>query len=144
MPVNARKDPYRNYKFIVEIDGIAQAGFLECSGLESETEIIDYREGTDSNTIRQLPGLTVCKNIVLKRGLTDSRELSNWRKGVVSGDLERKDGSIILLDDKRHEVARWRFTAGWPSKWTGPELNALGSDVAIEELEICHEGLEWD
>jgi phage tail-like protein len=144
VPTNTRKDPYRNFNFVVEIDGMAQAGFMECSGLESETEIIEYREGIDSNTIRQLPGLTVYKNIVLRRGITDSKELSNWRKGVVKGEIERKNGAIVLLDDKRQEVARWRFVEGWPNKWSGPELNAMGGDVAVEELEICHEGLEQD
>jgi len=142
VPTGGRQDPYRSYNFVVEIDGVAQAGFMECTGLEAETEIIDYREGNEPNTIRQLPGLTVYANIILRRGLTDSKELYDWRKSVISGDIVRKGGSIILLDDKRKEVARWSFVEGWPSRWSGPELNAIESEVAIEELEICHEGFE--
>lgn len=142
MPNTGRQDPYRGYNFLVEIDGIAQAGFMECSGLESETDIIDYREGNEPNTVRQLPGLTVYTNILLRRGMTDSKELYNWRKGVIDGDVVRKRGSIILLDDKRKEVVRWSFVEGWPNRWAGPELDALESEVAIEELEICHEGFE--
>ena len=142
MTTGGRKDPYKSYNFVVEIDGVTQAGFMECSGLESETEIIDYREGNEANTVRQLPGLTIYENIVLRRGITDSKELHDWRKRVISGDIERKRGSIVLLDDKRKEVARWSFVEGWPSRWSGPELNAVISEVAIEELEICHEGFE--
>ncbi len=142
MPSTGRQDPYRGYNFLIEIDGITQAGFMECSGLESETDIIDYREGNDPNTVRQLPGLTVYTNIVLSRGMTDSKELYDWRKSVIDGDVARKRVSIILLDDKHKEVARWSFSEGWPSRWAGPELDALASEVAIEELEICHEGFE--
>ncbi len=142
MPTGARKDPYRKYNFLVEIDGITQAGFMECSGLESETEVIEYREGNEPNTVRLLPGLTFYTNILLRDGVSESKELYNWRKTVIDGVTVRKNGSIILLNDKREEVARWNFREGWPSRMSGPDLHAIDSDIAIEELEICHEGFE--
>ncbi len=143
MPTAQRKDPYSKYNFVIEIDGMAQGGFMECTGLESRTEIIRYREGSDQlNTPRQLPGLHIYGNIILKRGLTDSKDLSIWRKTVTDGQILRKNGSIILQDSKHQEVARWNFREGWPCRISGPQFNALGNDVAIEEIEICHEGIE--
>ena len=135
-------DVYANCKFLVEIDGISAAGFAEVSGLETETDVIEYREGGDAGTARKLPGLTKYANIVLKRGITSSKELHDWRKEVIDGQIVRRSGSIVLLDERRQEVARWNFHESWPCRLSGPELKAKGNDVAIEELEICHEGLE--
>ena len=112
------------------------------TGLESETEVIEYREGAEPATVRKLVGLTHYADIVLSRGVTDSRELDEWRKSVIDGDVERRNGSIVLLNDRREEVARWNFRQGWPCRWVGPDLDAIESEVAIETLEICHEGLE--
>ena len=90
----------------------------------------------------KLPGLTKYSNIVLRRGVTDDRELYDWHRRIVQGDIERKNGSVVLLDRRGQEVARWNFFRAWPSKWDGPDLNAEGSDVAIETLELAHEGVE--
>jgi phage tail-like protein len=141
-PTENRKDPYKKFNFLVQIEGIAEAGFMECTGLETETEVIEYREGGDANVVRLLPGLTIQTPLVLSRGVTDSKSLYNWRKSVVDGLPSRKDGSVILLDDKRKEIARWKFVQGWPSRMSGPDLDAMDSDVAIEEIEISHEGIE--
>lgn len=139
-----RSDPYAAFNFLVEIDGVAAAGFSECSGLTTETEVIEYREGTDKrNSVRKLPGLTRFSPVVLKRGLTADKSLWAWRQSVVDGTLRRANGAIILLDEARNEVARWIFRDGWPSKWEGPHFRAKGNEVAIEMLEITHEGLEW-
>lgn len=137
-----RPDPLSAFNVRVEINGITVAGFTECSGLASETEVVEYREGGDFRT-RKLPGLTKFPNIVLKRGLTLDRSLWEWRQTVVNGTVDRRSGSVILLDAARNEVARWNFFEAWPSKWEGPALNAQSSAVAIETLEIAHEGLEW-
>jgi phage tail-like protein len=136
-----RSDPYKAFNFRVEIDGIAVADFSEASGLESETAVIEYRSGAD-HVVRKLPGLTKFGNIVLKRGVTQDAELWNWRKSVVDGQVERRNGSIVLLDDARTEVVRWNFRNGWICKWEGPAMNAKSNDVAIETIEIAHEGLE--
>jgi phage tail-like protein len=137
-----RDDPYKAFNFLVEIDGIARAAFSEVSGLESETAVIEYRVGGELHTVRKLPGLTKYGNIVLRRGVTQDAELWNWRKRVVDGNLDRRNGSITLLDDARNEVVRWNFRNGWISKWEGPALNAKANEVAIETIEIAHEGLE--
>jgi phage tail-like protein len=142
MPTGDRIDPYRAYNFLVEVDGITRAGFRECSGLDSDQAPIEYREGTDSLTVRKLPGLVKYSNISLKWGMTDDAELWEWRKKAMDGQVERKNGSIVLLDDTSTEVMRWNFREGWPTKWTGPSFNATGAEVAIETLEIVHEGVE--
>ncbi len=141
MPTGDRKDPYRSYNFIVEIDGITRAGFRECSGLDSTTDPISSREGNEGLTTRQLPGLVKFSHITLKWGISDDKELWEWRQQAASGNVQRKNGSIVLLDDTATEKARWNFREGWPTKWTGPSFNATGTEVAIETLEIVHEGL---
>jgi phage tail-like protein len=137
-----RVDPYRNFNFKVEIDGITQAGFAECTGFGSSNDPIEYREGTDRTTVRKLPGLTKFNNITLKWGLADSRELFDWYTDITKGKIERKNGSIVLTDLDGIEKARWNFFQGWPTKWDGPDFNAEGTDAAIETLEIANEGIE--
>ena len=143
MPASQRNDPYKSFNFIVEIDGIARAAFSEVSGLESETAVIEYRSGQDFVT-RKLPGLTRYANIVLRHGVTKDHELWDWRKNIVEGNPDRRNGSIKLLDDQLNEVLRWNFRDGWICKWVGPTLNAKSNEVAIETIEIAHEGLELD
>lgn len=134
-----RVDPYRGFNFLVEIDGITQAGFQECSGLDSDTAVVEYREGADPSHTRKLSGLNSFSAITLKRGVTDSDELWRWRLTAVEGRTERRNGSIVLLDERGTEKLRWNFTNAWPSKWSGPAFNATGNSVAVETLEITHE-----
>jgi len=134
-----RVDPYRGFNFLVEIDGITQAGFQEASGLDSQTAIVEYREGADPNHSRKLTGLNTFSAITLKRGVTDSDELWQWRLTAVDGKVERKNGSIVLLDEKGTEKIRWNFSNAWPTKWTGPAFNSTGNSIAVESLEITHE-----
>ena len=142
MATGQRVDPYRGFNFLVEIDGITQAGFSDCSGFGASTDPIEYREGGETKTVRKLPGLTKYTNITLKWGLTDSKELYNWYRDVVNGKIERKSGSIILLDLEGNEKVRWNFFEAWPTKWDGPDFTAKGNDVAIETLELVHERVE--
>ncbi len=142
MPDGTRNDPYGQFNFLIEIDGVVQGGFSEASGLTTDTDVIEYREGNENHvTARKLPGLMKYNNIVLKRGWTQDRSLWEWRKKVIDGETERANGSIVLLDEGRNEALRWDFREGWPNKWEGPALNGKTSEVAIETLEICHEGL---
>jgi phage tail-like protein len=141
MATGDRKDPFRAYNFLVEIDGIARAGFKECTGLDSTQDPIEYREGTDPLHARKLPGMVRYSNITLKRGITDDAELWAWRKSAMEGKVERRNGSIVLLDDTGAEKLRWNFVHGWPNKWSGPTFNASGNEIAIETLEIAHEGV---
>jgi phage tail-like protein len=141
MPTGDRRDPYSAFNFLVEVEGVTVAGFTECSGLVNETEIIDYRNGNEDITRRRLPGLVKYNNIVLKRGFTNSTELWDWRKKVVDGKTQRQSGSVVLLDEARKPALRWNFREGWPAKLEGPTLNAKNNEVAIETMEIVHEGL---
>lgn len=142
MATGDRKDPFRSFNFSVELDGITRASFRECSGLDASQDPIEYREGTEGPTARKLPGLNKYSNITLKWGMTDDTELWAWRKKAMTGKVERKNGSIVLLDESGEEKLRWNFREAWPTKWTGPSFNATGNEVAIETLEIAHEGLE--
>jgi phage tail-like protein len=141
MATGARKDPYRSYNFLIEIDGITRAGFRECSGLDSAQDPIEYREGTDALTMRKMPGLVKYSNLVLKWGISDDTDLYAWFQKAIKGGVERKNGSIVLLDDAGAEKVRWNFREAWPAKWTGPSFNATAHEVAIETLEIAHEGI---
>jgi phage tail-like protein len=143
MAPSARRDPLAGSNFRVDLDGIPVASFAECHGLTSETDVIAYREGADRQ-IRLIPGLTRYAPITLKRGLVIDRALWEWRKRIVDGQLDRRNGRVVLLAADGAEVARWTFHNGWPSKWTGPALNARSNDIAIETLEIVHEGLDWE
>jgi phage tail-like protein len=140
-PLGQRVDPYGNFNFLVEIDGITRASFQEASGLDSSIDVIEHREGGDPATPRKLPGMAKYANIVLKRGVTDDTELWAWHADAVNGTVTRKNGSIVLLDNAGTEKVRWNFFKAWPAKWTGPNLTAEGNDVAIETLELAHEGL---
>jgi len=143
MPTGDRKDPFRGYNFKLEIDGISRNGFRECSGLDATSDPIDYREGNEKvYTNRKLPGQTKYSNIVLKWGITDDHSLWDWRKKVIDGKTERKHGSIVLMDEAGEEKIRWNFNFGWPTKWSGPSFNATANEVAVETLEIVHEGVQ--
>jgi len=142
MATGDRVDPYAQFNFLVEIDGVARAGFTEVGGLSTEQDVIEYREGSNAPTVSKLPGLSKFMNIALKRGFTQDFDLWNWRKTTLDGATERRAGSIVLLDEGRNPVLRWNFREGWICKWEGPALNATTNEAAIESLEICHEGLE--
>ena|ERR1700674_5819383 len=143
MATGERKDPFRGYNFKLEIDGISRNGFRECSGLDATTAPVDYREGTEKgNIVRKLTGLNSHSNITLKWGTTDDHSLWDWRDKVIQGKTERKNGSVILMDESGEEKKRWNFVEGWPTKWTGPSFNAAGNEVAIETLEIVTEGVK--
>ena len=142
MATAQRVDPYRNFRFLVEIDGIVQAGFSDCSGFGSNLEVVEYREGGDTATVRKLPGKVSYPDITLKWGVTDSRELYDWHRTAVNGEIQRKNGSIILQDDRGQEKIRWNFFNAWPSKYAGPECNAKGNDVAIDTLTVSCEKVE--
>jgi len=149
MPPVFREDPYGGYNFEVIVNDISPNGaavrgsFMEASGLEAEQPPIEYRNGTDL-AIRKLPGFPKFTNITLKRGIIGDLAFWNWILAGMKGQVQRKNGSIVLLDENRQEVTRWNFKRGWPCKWTGPGLNAKNNEVAMETLEICHEGLSTD
>jgi phage tail-like protein len=143
MSATPRKDPLRNSRFLLEIDGITQAGFSEVTIPDSSNDPIEYREGNEATTVRKIPGLSKYSNIVLKYGITDSMELWNWYKTIVDGKINtnRKNISIYILDELGNEDMRWTFVNCWPMKYTPPPLNAKGNEIAIETVEIAQEGM---
>jgi phage tail-like protein len=136
----ARQDPYRQFRF--RIDGIDQAGFSECTFADTTTDPVEYREGDEPPIFRKLSGLTKFGNITLKWGITDSMKLYEWRKNVIEhgAEGERKDVSIVLIDEAGNDKSRWDIVRAWPSKYDPPDFSGKGNEVAIETLEIVHEG----
>jgi phage tail-like protein len=149
MPV-IREDPYGGYNFLITVTGVSDDGtavkgsFSEISGLETELSPIEYRNGSEDITVRKIAGLKKFTNITGKRGITADLDFWNWILAGLSGKVKRADGSVVLLDENRQEVLRWNFRRGWPCKYTGPGLNAANNEIAMETLEICHEGLSID
>jgi phage tail-like protein len=138
----SRNDPFAAFNFVVEIDNVTVAGFSECSGLNTETDAIEYRNGNSDITVTKLPGLKKFGNITLKHGYTADRSLWEWRKKVLDGKTERQNGSVVLLDEGAKEAIRWNFYEAWPRKLDFPTLNAKTNEVAIETLEIVCERIE--
>jgi len=140
-----RDDPYLNFNFRVEIDSVTIAGFAEAELPEGRIEAVAYREGTDpSSAARLLPGRVEWGPVVLRRGFTGDPALFQWWSEVLRGSVARRNVSIVLLNEARDEVARWLVRRAWPQKWIGPNLRGLGNEVAIETLELAHEGVELD
>ena len=138
-------DPYLGFNYKLELGGITKGAFSECSGFNGEADAVEYREGSDKRlNTRKQPGLYKYGNVTLKRGITTDKALFTWFESGINGDIDRKQQvSIVLNDEKGREKVRWNLLNAWPSKWTGPDLKASGNEVAIETLEFCCEGLEW-
>jgi phage tail-like protein len=145
MPAPNRNDPFKNFSFLVEIDAVTSAGFASVSGLAAEAEEIEYREGADTLTSsRKLPGRVKYPNVTLRRGLTTNRDLWDWWKTVRDGTLQRRAVVITLLDDARQPVLRWRLQEAWIARIEVSELDASKNEIAIESIELAHEGLELE
>lgn len=142
MPAEEREYPYLSFKFHVEIDGLIVAGFSEVSGLQVEIETEDYREGGVNDFVRKMPKVAKSPNLILKRGITDSDILWKWHQETVNGNVERKNGRIILMDYQGNEKWRWTFEEAFPVRWAGPDFRADGSTVAVESLELVHHGIK--
>jgi phage tail-like protein len=140
--------PKPAFEFVLELsNGDARTiigGFKSLSGMDSETEVVEFLEGGDSGVIRKLPGRTKYSNIVLKRGIIDSaqNDLWNWRKNIIDGVPDRRDGAIILMRRDGSEVLRYEFFEAFPVVWRGFSLDAGGSDVAVEEIALAVERIE--
>jgi phage tail-like protein len=143
MSTGQRNDPYRNYRFRVEIDGIQVAGFADATIADTTVDSVDYREGADPPYQRKLSGLVKYGNITLKKGLTDSMDLYNWQKQVVQSGASgnRKNLSLILIDEAGQDKAQWDVVEAWPTKYDPSDFSAKGNDVMVETLELVHEGI---
>jgi phage tail-like protein len=134
-------DPYKVFRFVVEINGTEVGGFSEVAGLEVRTEVDEYREGGVNDYVHKIAKETRYPNLTLKRGITDATELWDWHQQIVSGDVQRKTLSVVLIDAQRRERWRWIFRDAYPVKWNGTDLNAAGNTVAVESVEFAHHGM---
>lgn len=137
-----RYDPYMAFNFLVEIEGLLVGGFTEVSGLESEITVEDYQEGGLNEFAHKLPGPATYPNLVLTHGLTDIDTLWVWYHQVSQGIIQRKNGTIMLLNRRRMPAMWWNFRQAYPVKWVGPKFNASSAtEVAVEQIELVHQGL---
>lgn len=135
-------DPQPAYRYCVEIDGVIEAAFVECGGLNMERDVLSYQEGGVNDFVHQLPGRTKYTTITLKRGMTDSTTMWDWyQKGLFDGKVEYRNVSILQFGSDGVPVFRWNVLNAFPIKCTGPSLNAQQSNPAIESFELAHHGL---
>jgi phage tail-like protein len=140
--LGVRLDPYAGFNFLVEIEGLVIGAFSEVSGLAVETTVQEYQEGGQNDYVHKLPGPTrYPQNLVLKRGLTDLDTLWSWHQDVTTGKVTRKNGTIYLLNREGSPTLWWDFKEAYPVKWTGPDLRADSNTVALESVELAHNGL---
>lgn len=158
-------DPFCAFRFRLSLGNIEVAGFSECTGLELETRVFEYREGGRNGSSLKFPEATAAKNVVLKQGISLSWELYDWYVDISEGrfqhgnqrpsaheppnhaaDNAQQDSarkiSIAIIDDAGEVTKEWRLKRAFPIKWTGPDFKATDSSVAFETIELAHEGLE--
>src|SRR5262245_12621034 len=151
-----RSDPVLNHNFVISlldtssasgllgsiaISDVALGGFNECSGLEMSLQVEEYKEGGNNGQLLKFPTRVTWSNITLKKGIGTSTALWDWHYGFVQGQGQRRDGVIVLLNDLQVPNNIWYFRRGLPVKYSGPALNATQNNVAIEAIEIAHEGI---
>lgn len=136
-------DPYRGYNFKVEVQGVTEGHFAQCSGMGIKVNAITYREGGNNQISHRIPGAIEYADVTLRYGLTKSTQLWEWFLKVVQGKLERRNISIVVLDtDGITEALRWNLLNAWPSQWAGTPLDAMGNELAIESMTLVFEGIE--
>lgn len=136
-------DPMAGFKFHVEIRGVTEALFTECSGLGVEREVYSYEEGGVNDFVHKLPGRLKYTNVVFKRGLTLSQELWDWFQiGSYNGRVKKRSVSVILYNIDGSVAQRWDLINAYPVKWTGPAFKSDSTQAAIETLELAHHGIE--
>ncbi len=134
--------PYRNFRFRLEIDGLDAGSFSEVSGFDATMDVVEYRAGDDpAITPTKLPGLIKYGNITLKWGAAETMVLYDWLIDITEGTIEKKTVTLTALDEEGSPAASWRCINAWPVKYTAPDFNGTSSEVAIETIELAHEGL---
>jgi phage tail-like protein len=145
MATDQRTDPYRGFNFILEIDNLPKGAFAEVGGLTADGDSVDYREGTDMQpNVRKLSGLRKYVNITLKRGYSQDKSLWQWYQNILNGIDDRRNVTVVLLNERREAVLRWHAENAWINKIEGPALKASSNDVAMESLELVHEGISLE
>ena len=133
-------DPFMGYNFFVEFGGVVLGGFSEVSGLSSDIELESYEEGGLNGFVHQFPKHTTYPNLVLSRGLINI-DLFRWYQATSKGSIQQLNGTIILLNSQQIPVMWWIFKNAYPVKWEGPQLNASSDEVAVEKIELVHQGI---
>jgi len=155
--LRALTEPLLKYRFIVTLDPgdaylppaqalllplVAAGGFQEVTGLGGQLEVVNYAEGGRNDSVHQLPLRNTWNRITLKRGVVRDRVLWTWyQTGLAESLGARRDGAVILLGNEGLPAMAWAFHGGLAAKWSGPDLHGEQNAVAIESLEIAHEGL---
>lgn len=140
--LGVRADPYQGFNFLVEVEGLLAGGFSECTGLQVETEVFDYREGGRNDYVHRFAGPTKYPPLILKHGVTLIDGLWGWHQELVQDrKVTRRSGTVYLLDKQQIPVMWWDFKEAFPVKWSGPDLRADAATVAIESVELSHRGL---
>jgi phage tail-like protein len=142
MPVAERIEPIAGFRFGIEIEGVIQGWFTECSGLTIERKTEQRREGGVNDFVHQLPGRIEYTSISLKRGIADNALWDWFQKGLYDGKVERHNISIILYSQDYTKAKRWNLRDAYPTKWTGPSLRTDSNEAVVETLELVHHGME--
>jgi len=133
--------PHTRFRYKVEIDGIDAGGFSEATGFDASIDVVEYREGDMETTPSKVPGIKRYGNITLRQGLVDSQAIYDWMITGVNGAVDRKTITITLLDEEDNPAASWQVINAWPMRYNAPDFNALSSEIAVESIEIAHEGM---
>lgn len=133
--------PITNFRYGVEIDGLYEGGFSKVSGMASEIEVEEYIEGGVNHFVHRMPVRVRNYNIILEKGITQSKVLYKWFTQVKDGVINKLDFSIILYDTKGEVVRRWSFKNGYPVRWEASDLDALDNSILVERIELAHEGM---
>ncbi len=133
--------PIGRFRYKVEIDGLDAGGFSEVTGFDASIDVMEYREGDMVTTPMKVPGLKKYRNITLRQGLIHNTVLYDWIMEGVEGAVDRKTITITLLDEEEADSASWQVINAWPMRYAAPDFNATSSEIAIETLEIAHEGM---
>ena len=148
MPARAGRDtdPMVGFQFGIDFGSNVTGYFTECSGLESETEVVEHKvvDKGGQAVVQKVPGRLKFGNITLKRGITADMQICSWREKAEQGKIKdaRYTGSIVMYDYNFEEVARWEVSNAWPSKVSGPQFKTDGNEFGVEELTLVHEGFK--
>lgn len=141
-----REDPLVAFKFGLEIEGKLTGFFTTVGGIGSESEVVEHKitnPDTGETIIQKIPGRLAWTDVTLKRGVTSNVDVWSWRQQVVEGNIDdaRTNCSVVAYNQANEEIARWNLDNAWPSKVTGPEMDAGSTDYMVEEITIVHEGM---
>lgn len=136
-------DPYTSFHFAIDVNGVTEGRFVECSPIEVDVEPIRYREAGANQLVHRLPGRVEYADITLRYGMTKSGQLWEWMQKSLNGKVDRRNVSLVMYGhDGSTEVMRWNLRNCWPRRWRGAALNAKGSEVAVETLVLVFEEFE--